>query len=332
MAKYIAPEVKDISSSLSLEDTIRALADSALTGLEHYAKLKGAENRFDVNVNLKSLNASVKDLKWTTSTPEDFENALTAVDNLISPESMKGLNNSTKETISSAATIYKSKIEKEQALRSQADVAEADLNILLNKLDSLGNSALGNSEYDTVEALEVLEQIRLAKQHNIKEISNYLDKQASEKLLQGNNELATRNLLQSIDMDSTKEGISLEVSSDLANYYKKAFDYLNMEQTSFDKETGMTTFNVKENDELATWNAWMLGDDPKTAKIEKGLFGTAKDAFDKYQTAQEEFSEDISQFDTGEIIGMVDEGINAKSLGSTEQITSKKIIDYYFSG
>ena len=72
---------------------------------------------------------------------------------------------------------------------------------------------------------------------------------------------------------------------------------------------------TKKSDELSTWN------------IE-----AATKALTSVQDAQKAFSEDISQFDTGEIIGIVDEGINAKSLGSTEQITSKKIIDYYFSG
>lgn len=259
MAKYKAPEVRNISNDLSLEDTVRALADSALTGLEHYAKLKGSENRSSANNAIKVLNNSVSSLSWETSTPEDFENALAAVDNLNNPDSMKGLSNSTQDTIASAANIYRSKIEKEQALRSQADVAEADLNILLNKLDSLGNSALGNSEYDTVEALEVLEQIRLAKQHNIKEISNYLDKQASEKLLQGNNELATRNLLQSIDMDKAKDAIGIQVSEDTSNFYKEALSLLGLnaelemdpdsENYGMPKldESGYLTYNVGES-------------------------------------------------------------------------------------
>ena len=88
MAKYVAPEVKDIRSNLSLEDTIRALADSALTGLEHYAKLKGSETRSTATSALKVLDNTVSELDWETSTPEDFEKALASVDGLSSPASL----------------------------------------------------------------------------------------------------------------------------------------------------------------------------------------------------------------------------------------------------
>lgn len=211
MEKYKAPEIQDISSSLSLEDTIKSVADSALKGLEYYVKLKGAENRANVDNAFKLLGTTVKGLDWTTSTDEDFESAFNAVNSIVTDENLKGLSKNSKETMITAAEIYRAKIEKEQALRAEADKAEVELNGYLDELDALGNTVLGESQYDTNEALELLDKIKIVKENNIGVISEHLNTKALTEIRQAEEELDTRTLLQSIDIDNSTEGIQVKI-------------------------------------------------------------------------------------------------------------------------
>lgn len=301
-------EVIDIRNQLSMEDTIKSVSEVALKGLEYYVKLKGQETRIDATQALKVAGAAVKSLDWKESTDEDFDNANRAVELLQSPDLLKMLSPANKESLKLAVELNNKKIMQERNLKVRADGERVKMEGYWDELEALKSSPLGESQYDITESLKVLEGIRAVNESNIGEVGKLLTEETAEGILQAELYQDSRLLLDSIDLDTNEAGIQTSLMN--AEAYKNAFDLLGLIQTGEDLETGEVTFNT---DELHTWNVAAAG---------KSLTAV--------QAAQKEFSEDISQFDTGEIIGMVDEGINAKSLDSQERLLSKKTIDYYF--
>jgi len=312
-----APKVVNISNSVSRLETFNSLTDTALKGLDYYVKLKGSEEKLQINNAFKIANANVKNLSWKTATPDDYERAIGSVNNL--SINVENLSDSNKSFVEQTAGYLNAKINKEQSLRSKADGIEADLNGLIDEANKLATTEIGASQFNFNEFTAMIQDIKDQYASNIESMDASVSEKTLSELANLQDSAQSRLLLDAIDADETKKGI--QILPDTERFVQPT-----LESLGFKAEELSPSISINDTQDVSNLN-FILGDEGlQTQNID-----VAKDMYKKGEKGLVDYVEQTQKTDVEKLLTTI--RIGTQSPGSTEeQVFTRGVMEQFLRG
>jgi hypothetical protein len=312
-----APKVVNISNSVSRLETFNSLTDTALKGLDYYVKLKGSEEKLQINNAFKIANANVKNLSWKTATPDDYERAIGSVNNL--SINVENLSDSNKSFVEQTAGYLNAKINKEQSLRSKADGIEADLNGLIDEANKLATTEIGASQFNFNEFTAMIQDIKDQYASNIESMDASVSEKTLSELANLQDSAQSRLLLDAIDADETKKGI--QILPDTERFVQPTLESLGCKA-----EELSPSISINDTQDVSNLN-FILGDEGlQTQNID-----VAKDMYKKGEKGLVDYVEQTQKTDVEKLLTTI--RIGTQSPGSTEeQVFTRGVMEQFLRG